>query len=253
MKFLSVQNWDRFQHYKDRDPPWVKLYRDTLTSESWVLGSDLSRLVQVASILLAPRYGNQIPYRFDLLKKVISLDCGKAAFENAIKHLVSSEFLEIHEVNDEREQSASSPLATCTSETEERQRRSEQIREEQDTVPQERDRVSRVFTHWAQTHNHPKAKLDPKRHKLITQALKSYDEATLCEAIAGYLNSPFHAGQNDRNTAYTDIEHFLRTPKHIEAGLQFARNPPRPTLSRITQRNANATSDWIPPEARNAN
>src|SRR6201999_2272789 len=56
LKYISIKGWDRFQHYTDRDPPWVKLYRDLLTSESWVLGTDTSRLVQVASILLAARY-----------------------------------------------------------------------------------------------------------------------------------------------------------------------------------------------------
>jgi hypothetical protein len=50
---FAICNWERFQHYKDRDPPWVKLYRDLLTSESWVLGTDLSRVVQIASTLLA--------------------------------------------------------------------------------------------------------------------------------------------------------------------------------------------------------
>lgn len=28
--FLRVKNFDRFQHYKDRTPPWIKLYNDLL-------------------------------------------------------------------------------------------------------------------------------------------------------------------------------------------------------------------------------
>lgn len=220
---ISVRNWERFQHYKDRDPPWVKLYRDLLTSESWVLGTDLSRVVQVASTLLAPRYENQIPYRFELLKEVIHLKCSEAAFKKAIDYLTETKFLEIHHVTTETKvvaQSASTPLATCTSET-------DQIREETDkrynghlsALPTD---VSGVFDHWRRVHDHPKSPLDDKRIKLIRVALKAYTAEQLCQAIDGYKNSPHHMGQNDRKTVYDDIELFLRDAKHIDAGLKFA-------------------------------
>lgn len=118
-RVLCICNWQRFQHYKDRDPPWVKFYRDMLTSESWVLGTDHSRLVQAASILLAARYGNRIPYRFDLVKKVASLDLSEPEFHAAIEHLSATNFLEVQEVTEPRkpaEQIASAALASCTSE-----------------------------------------------------------------------------------------------------------------------------------------
>lgn len=69
--------------------------------------------------------------------------------------------------------------------------------------------------------------MDPKRRKVIASALATYDEATVCAAISGYKQSPHHMGQNERHTVYDDIELFLRDSKHIEAGLQFARGPPR--------------------------
>lgn len=28
--FLRVRNWERFQHYKDRNPPWIKFHASTL-------------------------------------------------------------------------------------------------------------------------------------------------------------------------------------------------------------------------------
>jgi hypothetical protein len=134
---LSVKEWDRFQHYKDRDPPWIKLYRDTLTTEAWVLGNDVTRLVQLASTLLAARYSNQIPLKFDLIKKVASLDCDEAAFMAAVAHLVEHNFLEIHSVEDVRKQSASSPLATCNTQNESlysEERRGEKSREEAEQI-----------------------------------------------------------------------------------------------------------------------
>ena len=124
---IRIRGWDRFQHYKDRDPPWVKLYRDLLTTESWVLGTDLSRLVQVASILLAARYSNSIPLNFPLIRKVASLDCNEKQFMEAISHL-AKDFLEIQQCTEDPKpvaQHASSVLATCPSEAEQRQSRAE--------------------------------------------------------------------------------------------------------------------------------
>jgi hypothetical protein len=118
---ISVVGWDRFQHYKDRDPPWVKLYRDLFTSESWVLGTDTSRLVQVASILLAARYSNKIPLQWNLIRKVANLDCSEKQFNTAVSHLCATKFFEIQSLPDEQGvvvQSASRMLATCPSETE---------------------------------------------------------------------------------------------------------------------------------------
>ena len=31
----SVKGWARFQHFKDRRPPWIKLYRDILDDVEW--------------------------------------------------------------------------------------------------------------------------------------------------------------------------------------------------------------------------
>ena len=121
-RFLVIKNWERLQHYKDRDPPWVKLYRDALTSEVWVLGSDCSRLLQIASTLLAARYNNRIPLNYKLLTRVASLDCSESEFDSAVAHLVEHSFLEIQA--DKPKSSppaitdASKPLADCPSETE---------------------------------------------------------------------------------------------------------------------------------------
>ena len=32
---IFVKNWARFQHFKDRKPPWIKLYRDILDDKKW--------------------------------------------------------------------------------------------------------------------------------------------------------------------------------------------------------------------------
>ena len=32
---MRIRNWSKFQHFKDRRPPWVKLYRDILDDIEW--------------------------------------------------------------------------------------------------------------------------------------------------------------------------------------------------------------------------
>lgn len=32
---LAVKGWAKFQHFKDRKPPWIKLYRDILDDKEW--------------------------------------------------------------------------------------------------------------------------------------------------------------------------------------------------------------------------
>lgn len=244
---ITLTGWAELQHYKDRSPPWVKLYRELLTSESWVLGTDTSRLVQVASMLLAARYNNEIPYRWDLIKKVSSLECTESQFRAAVLHLVSYNFLEIQEVTEKQNvsvQDASTLLAKCSSE----ERRGEERRDrgEKTSVAQERDGpVERIFAHWQSEFGHQRSALDPKRRRVIEVALKSYDEATLRASITGYKSSPHHMGQNERHTVYDDIGLFLRDATHIDAGIQFARGPPRQisAVDRIKSKMRNGAGD----------
>jgi len=35
-RWVVIPGWDRFQHYKDRDPPWIKLYTDLIHNEEWL-------------------------------------------------------------------------------------------------------------------------------------------------------------------------------------------------------------------------
>jgi hypothetical protein len=249
---IMVKEWSRFQHYKDRDPPWIKLYRDMLSSEAWLLGTDLSRLVQIAITLLAARYSNEVPYKFSMLKKATSLDCSEPQFKKAVDHLVSVDFLEIRVLT----KSASAVLAPryqdASSEAEaEAEAEAEQSRDRKMSNGQNPSDVDVVFEHWQQTHNHPKAALDAKRHKLIHDALKGYAVPTLCQSITGYRNSPFHMGQNDKGAVYDSIEVMLRNPKQIDAGLKFYESPPA-AQSTLTRKNVAATDGWLPPEMRNA-
>jgi hypothetical protein len=50
---LRIRNWKVYQHYKDRNPPWIKLHFKLLSSKDWVTLADASRVLAIACMLLA--------------------------------------------------------------------------------------------------------------------------------------------------------------------------------------------------------
>ena len=39
-QWIVIPNWERFQHYKHRNPPWIKLYRSLLSKDEFLELSD---------------------------------------------------------------------------------------------------------------------------------------------------------------------------------------------------------------------
>lgn len=227
-QFLRIREWARFQHYKDRDPPWIKLHRELLTSQTWVSLDDASRVLAIALMLLAAGTDNKIPADAGYLKRVAYLNA-----DPDWRPLLKTGFVDLIDENGEVASKALAPATECASE--ERRGRAEESRGEQRSVELKLDDgpVDRVFAHWRQEFKHPKATLDPKRRRAIQAALKAYDEATVIASLSGYRNSPHHMGQNEQRTVYDEIGLFLRDAEHVEKGLQFARAPPQPAKSAV--------------------
>ena len=61
MEFFRVTNWDQYQHYKDRDPAWIKLYARLLDDYGFATLPDNSKWHLVGIFLLASKQGNRIP------------------------------------------------------------------------------------------------------------------------------------------------------------------------------------------------
>tara|TARA_Y100001963_G_scaffold29132_1_gene39573 strand:- start:266 stop:877 length:612 start_codon:yes stop_codon:yes gene_type:complete len=61
MRYLAVSNWLRFQHYKNRDPTWLKLYRHLLNDYQWAQLPDASKGHLIGIWLMAAKLGNRIP------------------------------------------------------------------------------------------------------------------------------------------------------------------------------------------------
>lgn len=66
---IIVRNWGKFQHYKKRNPPWIRLYRDLIDSHEWRHLSDSAARLLIELWLLASEFepGGRVPYDTMLL------------------------------------------------------------------------------------------------------------------------------------------------------------------------------------------
>jgi len=58
---MKIKNWSKFQHFKDRKPPWVKLYRDLLDDIEWHELDPKAAKVLVMLWLIASEEEGSIP------------------------------------------------------------------------------------------------------------------------------------------------------------------------------------------------
>ena len=69
---LMVRNFDKFQHYKDRSPVWIKLYRSLLRDYEFAKLPDSARGQLLMIWLLASEMGNQLPNDAEWIKHQIN-------------------------------------------------------------------------------------------------------------------------------------------------------------------------------------
>lgn len=61
MKYISINNFSRKQHYKERSPIWIKLYREELNDKKFLELTEPQRFQLWALGILASECGNKIP------------------------------------------------------------------------------------------------------------------------------------------------------------------------------------------------
>lgn len=94
--YLSVTNWEEHQHYKHRDPPWIKFYCRTLDNHDLTDLPDNVKWHACGLLLLAARTKNMICPDPDWIKKRIG---AKTAPD--IKSLVRIGFLKVVETTED--------------------------------------------------------------------------------------------------------------------------------------------------------
>lgn len=89
MQYIRVKGWEKFQHYKDRSPPWIKLHRDLLNNYDFNCLQDASKLHLMLIWLLASQMDNRIPADEDFIRNRTGIK-GRIDF----KPLIDGGFLE---------------------------------------------------------------------------------------------------------------------------------------------------------------
>jgi len=133
---MQIKNWKKFQHFKDRKPPWVKLYRDVLDDLEWYELDPLASKVLVMCWLIASEDDGKLPpaktlaFRLRMTEKQ-TIDC-----LNKLSHWLEQDDISLIS---ERYQSDSLETETET-ETE--------TEKEKETEAKQRTKGSRLSADW---------------------------------------------------------------------------------------------------------
>lgn len=115
-QMYRIKNWARFQHYKERNPPWVKLHAEILASEDWVTLDDASKLLMLVCMVVAAKHEGCVPDNPGYIRRVAYL-----SKTPNLKPLVECGFLELQAdaSNAERLLANARPEKEADTETEE--------------------------------------------------------------------------------------------------------------------------------------
>jgi len=90
MEYFRVVNLDKYQHYKDRRPPWIKLHRSILDDYDHTRLPDASKWHLAMIWMLASALDNKIPYDDDWITQQIH-----ATTKTNLNLLLSMDFIEM--------------------------------------------------------------------------------------------------------------------------------------------------------------
>ena len=123
---ISIRNWDRFQHYQNRRPPWIKIHRELLDDRQWSECSpDASKLLVELWLIASEDERGVIDKNLGDL--AFRLRRGEAEMKTILQELVVQRFITLEGVDDSKVLAIS--LQPATPETE-RERERDRGREE---------------------------------------------------------------------------------------------------------------------------
>jgi uncharacterized phage protein (TIGR02220 family) len=129
MDYLRIKNWAEFQHYKDRNPPWIKLHRALLDNYEFCSLQDAQKAHLVMIWIHASQNDGLVPKDAEFLQQKLSIK------KLDLDVLIAKGFLI-------PEQDASKALADCKQDATKHARLEEKRREEEIYVPLAQDVIS---------------------------------------------------------------------------------------------------------------
>jgi hypothetical protein len=180
--YFKIRNFEQFQHYKHRNPPWIKLYYNLLHDRRFFRLDDSSKYLAIGLFLIASQNNNKIAFDEEWIKKELSLSTPPNW-----QALVESEFIQPIDCD------ASVMLATCQHDASVMLAREEKRREETEILsfssksPKSNylDAIE-VLKYWnlmAGTMHHRALN---GQEKAINQTMRKYTKEEICRAIERY-------------------------------------------------------------------
>lgn len=204
MKYVEVVNWDQFQHYKDRNPPWIKLHSQLLENYDFTCLPDCSKSHLLGIWMLASRTDNKVPANPQWIGNKLG-----ATEPVDLDLLIKRGFLKYN--------GASTTLADCSNvctgsvPSEEESRGETEAEKRREETP-----AKAVFVYWQSVMSKQQSRFTVNRKNKINTRLKNYSEEQIKKAIDGCKRSKFHMGKNDQRTEYNGIEHICRNDEKVE-------------------------------------
>jgi hypothetical protein len=190
---LSVKNWDEFQHYKDRNPPWIKLHNTLLEDYDFECLQDASKGHLLCIWMLASRTGNQIPNDAAWIGRKIG-----ASSPVDIDELLSSGFLVLNQPLQEEEQAASKPLADCEQDAIPEQSRAEGETEGEESTADGHLSVNRLFDEFYDKYPKKVDKQKAKQKFVLLFKTKTADQTrVLLDRIITNIDQRIASGEWD--------------------------------------------------------
>jgi hypothetical protein len=128
-QYLRVRNWEKFQHYKDRRPIWIKYHVELLDDYELTTLDYVTQLLYDRLLLLAARTDNNIPLDPAYVCRMVSIEEPQVAV--GLDKLLEQGFL----VLAERKRSASKVIAKRSAEASLEKRREETDTEKRQNPP----------------------------------------------------------------------------------------------------------------------
>ena len=88
---LRPKHWDKFQHYKDRRPPWIKLHRDLLDNFDYARLPVASKAIAPLLWLLASEYQDGV-IEASIEELAFRLRIDDKTVKEGVKHLIDKGF-----------------------------------------------------------------------------------------------------------------------------------------------------------------
>ena len=218
---MKIRNWSKFQHFKDRRPPWIKLYRDLIDDPSYhALDAEAAKYL-ILIWLIASEDENQEGFLPDTKKLAFRLRISEQKLIKSILpslcewliqddiNLISSRYH--HDIN-----MISTRYQSDTPETE-----TETETEAETEAEAEAGQAPRppslspadILVEWnsmAKRTGIPKASMTSSRRKSLKERLKDRQwRESFRDAIAAIPKIPFLTGSNDRGWR-ANIDWFIR-------------------------------------------